>query len=406
MFPRFAPISQQVTAERIDDIGGHVRTGLRNLPLADLVTGGKSVAVCVGSRGISCISEVVLALLAELQASGAEPFLVPAMGSHGGGTAAGQQAVLEGYGLAQEQTGVPIRSSTDSIEIGHAPNGMPVYFDTHAAAADAIIVVNRIKPHTSFRARWESGLFKMMAVGLGKPKGAATLHAWNVADAIPNAARVVLEHMPVIAGIGIVENGRHQPARIEVLPAASIEEREPLLLEEAWRHMPTIPFDGLDLLVLQEIGKDISGTGMDLNTVGMWRRTGGAVEPDIRVLAVLDLTEQSHGNAVGIGYADLIPERARAKVDMAATYTNCLTAGNFNGAKMPITLADDRAVLSAGLPALNPERARVVILRNTLEMGKMWVSEALLAEMETAMKLTRTGAIRNLAFDGDGCLVW
>ncbi len=261
----------------------------------------------MGSRGIGCIQPVVSAVIDAIRARGAEPFLVPAMGSHGGGTAEGQREVLEGYGLGPKTLGLPIESDMEAVQIGETPDGMPVFFDRFAAQADGILVVNRIKPHTSFRAQWESGLLKMLAVGLGKRQGAATYHAWGIADAFAAAATVIRAEMPVLGGVGIVENGHHQPAIIEALTADELTSREPALLAEAWRHFPRIPIESLDLLVLREIGKDISGTGMDLNVVGMWRRSGGPVAPAYERLAVLDLTPNSHGNGIGVGYADLIP---------------------------------------------------------------------------------------------------
>ena len=221
---------------------------------------------------------------------------------------------------------------------------------------------------------------------------------------MPAAARVALEKLPVIAGIGIVENGEHQPAAIEVIPAAQIEAREPALLKLAWEHLPRIPLEPLDLLVLQEIGKDLSGTGMDLNVVGMWRRTGGLPEPDFRVITALDLTPNSHGNAVGVGYCDLIPQRLADKIDRHVTYTNCLTAGNFNGGKMPITLPTDRDVISAALPRTNPAHARVVVTRNTLDLGLLWVSESVLPQIEPVATLEQIGPPQSMVFDAAGQL--
>jgi hypothetical protein len=356
----------------------------------------------LGSRGISCIRDVVTPLVETLLTWGAQPFLIPAMGSHGGGTAEGQREVLIGYGLAK--LGVPILSNMESKQIGTTPEGMPVYCDINALQADAIIVVNRVKPHTAFRNQWESGLMKMLAVGLGKERGAATIHGWGLRDSMPAAARVVLATLPVIAAIGIVENGQHQPAAIEVIPAAQIEAREPALLTMAWQHLPRIPLEPLDLLVLQEIGKDISGTGMDLNVVGMWRRTGGTPQPDFRVIAALDLTPNSHGNAVGIGYCDIIPQRLADKVDRHVTYTNCLTAGNFNGGKMPITLPTDQAVISAALPRTHPTEARVVVARNTLDLGLLWVSKSLLPQVEQIANLEKIGPSQPMEFDAMGQL--
>ena len=402
--PEIAPVQQQLSGEHVADVDAAVRQGLRDLPLSASVRPGMQVAVGLGSRGIGCIRAVVAAVLDEVRACGGRPFLVPAMGSHGGGTAEGQAAVLEGYGLGEAQLGAPIRSSMDVVQLGLAETGMPVYFDAQAAQAYAILLVNRIKPHTAFRGRWESGLFKMLSVGFGKARGAATLHSWGIADAIPAAARVIVRRLPVAAGVAIVENGFHQPAHIAVVPAADIEQAEPDLLQMAWRHLPRIPFDPLDLVVLGEIGKDISGTGMDLNVVGMWRRTGGPVQPQYRVIAGLDLTEGSHGNAIGAGYCDLISRRLRDKIDLDATYTNCLTAGNYSGAKLPITLPTDRAVLEAGLPPRDPQQARVVIVRNTLDLHTLWVSAALLPDVEASPTLTQIGPLRPIRFADDGSL--
>jgi hypothetical protein len=404
-FPAVAPVRQHLTTDHIADVPSYVRTQLHNLPLSARIRPGMRVAVGVGSRGIGCIREVVTTLVDELLALGAHPYLVPAMGSHGGGTATGQEEVLVSYGLGPATLGVPIRSSMATVQIGATSAGMPVYWDANAAEADAVLAVNRIKPHTAFRNRWESGLFKMLAVGFGKAEGAAAIHSWGIQDAMPAAARVVLAQQPVVAGIGIVENGQHQPAEIAVLGAEEIEAREPALLELAWRHLPRIPLEPLDVLVLQEIGKDVSGTGMDLNVVGMWRRTGGPVQPDFRAIAALDLTPNSHGNAVGIGYCDLIPQRLRDKVDWPATYTNCLTAGNFNGGKAPITLPTDRDVIAAALPHSGPVQVRMVIARNTLDLGLLWVSTALLEELDRFANLEQVGPPQPLSFAADGALI-
>jgi hypothetical protein len=379
-----------------------VRAQLAASSLRQRIKPGSRVAVGLGSRGVTCISDVVTPLVETLLEWGALPFLVPAMGSHGGGTAEGQREVLLGYGLGK--LGVPILSNMESVQIGATPEGMPVYTDTNAAQADAIIVVNRIKPHTAFRNDWESGLMKMLAVGLGKERGAATIHGWGLRDSMPAAARVVLATLPVIAGIGIVENGQHQPAAIEVIPAEQIEAREPALLKLAWQHLPRIPLEPLDLLVLQEIGKDISGTGMDLNVVGMWRRTGGTPQPDFRAIAALDLTPNSHGNAVGVGYCDVIPQRLAEKIDRHVTYTNCLTAGNFNGGKIPITLPTDQEVISAALPRTNAAQARVVVARNTLDLGLLWVSEASLPQLANHTTLQQIGPAQSIEFDALGRL--
>jgi hypothetical protein len=402
---QLAPVRQHVVTEHIADVRAEVLRKLRALPLREHVSPHMRVAVGVGSRGIGCIAEVVETVVGELKWAGAEPFLVPAMGSHGGGTAEGQRAVLEGYGLSPETLGVPIHSSLETVQIGETAEGMPVFLDVNVADADGIIVINRIKEHTAFKGRWESGLLKMLAVGLGKARGAAEIHNWGVRDAMPAAARVILARMPVLAGVAIVENGQHEAARIEVLPSHQLEDGEAALLELARKFTPKIPFDPIDLLIVQEIGKDISGTGMDLNVIGMWRRTGGSVEPEIRMIAALDLTENSHGNAIGVGYADLITQRLRDKIDLPATYKNCMTAQNFSGAKIPTTLATDREVIMAGLAGTPPARARVVLIRNTLTLDRLWVSEPLLESVAATQTLEAIGPPGPLEFDDAGNLI-
>ena len=396
---QLAPVRQSVPDQRAENLSAAVWNGLNAIALSERVRPGMRVAVAVGSRGISCYGEVVRAVVETLQALEAEPFLVPAMGSHGGGTAEGQHAVLVGYGMAE--LGVPIHSSLEVKQIGEV-DGMPIYWDRHAAEADAVIPVNRVKAHTAFRADHESGLCKIMTIGLGKKKGAATLHAHDAATAIPRAAQVILQEMPVAAGVAIVENGRHEPAEIAVLAGERIFEEEPKLLRKAKALQPSIPFSDLDLLIVQEMGKNISGTGMDTNIIGMWRRNGGPREPDFRVLAVLDLTAGSHGNASGVGLADLIPESLRAKIDWHATYTNCLTAGSFAAAKQPAVLPTDREVIETGLMGKDAEKARVVWIQNTLELDTLWLSPALLGEAGDNPSLTQIGSVQSIQFDEAG----
>jgi hypothetical protein len=404
VIPSVIPVRQHVATERVDKVAAEVVFGLQELPLSELVRPGMRVAVAIGSRGIGCLHEVVRAVVEELCALDARPFLVPAMGSHGGGTAKGQQAVLERYGLGQTSLGVPILSSIEVVQIGETPEGMPVYFDAHAASADGIIAINRIKEHGAFRGQWESGLLKMLSVGLGKVRGAAEIHNRGVREAMPAAARVVLAQMPVLAGVGIVENGNNEPARIVVLPAERIEVEEPILLDLARRLAPKIPFEPLDLLVVQEMGKDISGTGMDLNVIGTWRRNGGFPVPEINTIAVLDLTANSHGNAIGVGHADLITHRLREKIDLSATSLNCLTSRNLSGGKIPIALSSDRHVIETGLIGIAPECARLVLIRNTKALGLLWISEPLLSTVETMPTLEQIGPARPLIFDRDGNL--
>lgn len=397
-------VRQRFAADEIEDVAAEVRRGLRAIPLHERVPKGASVALAVGSRGISCLPEVVGAVVEEIAQIGARPFLVPAMGSHGGGTAETQRVILEDARLQPDFMEVPILSSMNTVHVGTTAEGMRVYLDANALRTNAIIVINRIKPHTSFRGRWESGLMKMLAIGLGKARGAREIHRHGVAEAMPAAARVILEKAPVVAGVGVVENGYHRPAKIAVLPAERIEAEEPPLLEMARERLPKIPLEPLDLLLIQEMGKEISGLGMDTNVIGMWRRMGGPVDPLFKVVAVLKLTSKSHGNASGVGLVDLIPQRLRDAIDLDATYTNCLTAGNFPAARIPLTLPTDRDVVRAALTGVGEEQARMVIIRNTLELDEFWVSQPLLQEVKALPNLEIAGLPRPLTFDEEGAL--
>lgn len=396
------PIRQQLADIKVDNVAAEVRQGLQALKLGNYVRPEMRIAIAVGSRGIFCLPEVARTIIEELIALGAEPFFVPAMGSHGSATAEGQRTILEESGLRFESLPVPILSSMETVQIGSTPQGMPVFLDVHAHKADGIFAINRIKPHTSFRGRWESGLMKILAIGLGKARGAAEIHKWGIRDAMPAAARVILAQTPVIAGIGIVENGYHQPARIDVLPASRIEAEEPALLDLARQFLPGIPLEPLDLLIVQQMGKDISGTGMDPNVIGMWRRAGGPIEPFFKIVAVLDLTPRSHGNAIGVGFADLIPARLREAIDLDATYTNCLTARNFPAARIPLTLPTDREVLRAGLMGTAEKVARIAIIRNTLNLDVLWVSQPLMKEVHTSPMLKSIGPAQPMSFTADG----
>ena len=402
---QLAPVRQQVSTKQIADVKVEIHKGFDGYGLAARIQPGMKIAIGLGSRGISCLPVVVRTVVDILQSLGAEPFFVPAMGSHGGGTAEGQQAVLESYGFGAGKMGLPIVSSMETVQIGATPAGMPVFFDKHTTQADGIVVINRIKEHTAFKGRWESGLFKMLAVGFGKQRGATEIHNRGVKEAMPAAGRVVLAQMPVLFGVGVVENGQHQPAHIAVLPAEHIESEEPALLDLARRLLPKIPLEPIDLLIVQEMGKNVSGTGLDLNVVGMWRRTGGPVVPQIQTIAVFDLTEESHGNAIGVGHADLITQSLRDKIDLSATYTNCITSHNLVGGKIPITLPTEQAVIQSGLSGIDPAQARVVFIRNTLDLEQLWVSEALLAAVKSTPGLTQLGGLEPLKFTADGKMI-
>ncbi|HVA36333.1 MAG TPA: lactate racemase domain-containing protein [Candidatus Dormibacteraeota bacterium] len=346
-----------------------------------------SVAVAVGSRGIGRIAEIAAAVVSALRAGGAEPFVIPAMGSHGGATAEGQTHALAALGVTEERIGCPIRSSMDAVRLGTTPAGVDVFMDAHAHAADAVVVINRVKPHTAFRGAIESGPAKMLAIGLGKQRGAHALHAagWERMHAtVPDAARVVLASGKVAFGLAILENADEQPYRLVALRAGRILDDEPALLEEAKRNLPRLPFDRLDALVVDRIGKNISGDGADPNVTGRYPTTTASGGPDVTRLVFLDLTDETDGNANGLGLADVVTQRLVERFLPAATYVNALTSTAPSGVRLPMVMPTPRLAVAAALTmcaGVDPARARVVRIQDTLHLNELWISESLLPEL-------------------------
>jgi hypothetical protein len=378
--------------------------------ILDAVQPGQTVCLGLPSRGISSLTVLTQACVDALKEHGAEVFIVPAMGSHGGGTAAGQAAVLASYGIDEARMGVPVRSQMQAVSLGQAVTAqgtvVRVYWDAWAAQADHVLVINRIKEHTAFSGDHESGLMKILSVGLGKAQGAKEIHARGLAHAMPAAARFILNEMPVLGGVAVVENALHQPAVVEALPAAILPERETELLTLSRTTLPRIPTDRLDVLVICRMGKDISGTGMDTNVIGKYRRNWGSPEPAFDRIVVLDLTETSHGNAAGVGFADVITRRLYEKIDYEATLLNCLTAANFNGAKIPMIRANDRDAIESALAGLPLEDCRFAIVDSTLDLDQLWVSEAVLDDLQQQERIAVTQSQIALSdcFGADGVL--
>lgn len=397
--PRMAPVRQRFDAAHLADVSAEVARSFP--PVArGRIPPGASVAITAGSRGVANIAEIVAAVAREVRALGAEPFVVPAMGSHGGATAEGQRAVLAGYGVTEDAVGCPILSSMETVVLGETPGGLSVHMDRAAAAADAIILLNRVKPHSILTGELGSGLCKMAAVGLGKRRGAEILHRAGLREHLPSAARVALERAPVRLGVVIVENALDQTYRIETVPASGIEAADRRLLAEARALLPRIPFDPIDVLIVDRVGKDISGTGMDPNVIGMHRRIGGPPERVIRTIVALDLTDASHGNANGIGMADLVTERLRSGIDWEATYTNARTGGFLSGAKLPPACATATDAVAVAMDAFDPRTVRAVRIRDTAHLEEFRVSEALLAEVADHPALEQTGALEDIQWDG------
>jgi hypothetical protein len=412
--PTFQRIRQEFSRSRILDVPGTVIQTIQKLNLGKSLQ-GKRIAVGVGSRGLSDLAMLVAATVSSLRAQGAEPFIIPAMGSHGGATAEGQRDVLNNLGISEETAGAPIRATMEVVEIGCLANGMPVFIDRLASEADGVVLINRVKPHTDFVSALESGLGKMAVLGLGKERGAATLHSYGVEglrDLMPQAARLVVEKTPVLFGLASVENAYHEIASITAVPAQGIagpQEKE--LLKKAYALMPQFPFPDLDVLIVDEIGKNISGIGMDTNVIGRVKVHGvpDNATCDIRAIAVLDLSKETHGNASGIGLADVTTQHLVDQIDFEALYINCVTAGicGIQRSFIPMVAPNDRAAIFTALRVCgqsDPRRARIAHIHNTLCMDEMAISERLVEEVSANSGITLLGQPFSLPFDDQGQL--
>lgn len=405
-WPLMNRVRQRFVADRLDDVAGMLRAELAVSGVS--VKRGARIAIAVGSRGIADLPVVVHETVAWVKAQGGKPFVVPAMGSHGGATADGQRAVLEGYGVTETAVGAPIMSSMDVVELPRGEVEVPVYFDKQAAAADGVIAINRIKPHTSFRGPYKSGLMKMLAVGLGKHAGARAIHQLGVAglrDTMPRVAREILRHGKILLGIGIVENAYDETMLVRAIPGAQIPDKEPELLTRATDAMPSLPVDELDILIVDEIGKNISGTGMDTNIIGRMKIYGQPEpeSPRIRIIVVHDLSAVSHGNAYGVGLADIITRRLFAKIDFPATYANIVTTGFFERGKVPLIAETDRyalAIALRGCEPLEPSQARIIRIHNTQRLDEIHVSPTVLSAIASRSNAEVLGPAGEL-FHGD-----
>ncbi|MCF8567355.1 nickel-dependent lactate racemase [Alicyclobacillus tolerans] len=382
--PKMTTIRQHFQSSKVVDIDLAVNAafseenGKLNWP------SGKNVAVVVGSRGIADIHEITKITVSVLRAKGYDPFVIPGMGSHGGATADGQKEVLASLGVTEEFIGAPIRSSMDVVQIGELPNGLPIYVDKLAYAADGIVLINRIKPHTAFRGKYESGIVKMIAIGLGKQKGAESYHKLgfgHMEEHIVRVANEILSRHKIVCGVAVIENAYDQVTKIEVLPADEILEREPALLEFAKQSMPRILADDIDVLVVDEIGKNISGDGMDPNITGRYGTEFAIGGPNVTRIAVLRLTEKTHGNANGLGVADTTTKRCFKEVDFEKTYPNALTSTVVSLVRAPMILENDLRAIQAAIKTANvlyDDQVRVVHIRTTLSLDVIRVSESLL----------------------------
>ncbi|HTD76556.1 MAG TPA: lactate racemase domain-containing protein, partial [Chloroflexota bacterium] len=355
--PQMARVRYDIpTPAPLGDIRAAVREQMERAGARTMVRPGQRIAVGVGSRGIGRLPEIVAALVGELRALGAEPFIIPTMGSHGGATAEGQREVLRHLGVTPERVGAPIEAQMETVEVGRAADGTPVRLDRLALAADGIVFVARVKPHTAYRGPHESGLAKMIAIGLGKQAGAAVCHArgfGHMARMVPALAEVALARAPIRFGLAVLENAYDEPYKLVVVPAQRLLADEPALLDEARRAMPRIPFDSLDVLVIDEIGKNISGDGADPNITGRYATPDASGGPEVNKQVVLDIADASGGNANGIGLADFTTVRAARKMDFGRTYPNALTSTVARPVALPMVLPSDRLAFAAALLTCN-----------------------------------------------------
>lgn len=413
-FPRLVGVRQMFSRPMVEDIEVEVRRRLTGAETARRFQRGASVAITVGSRGIANLAKIVRGVASWVKEQGGQPFVVPSMGSHAGATAEGQAAILHDYGVHESFIGCPIRSSMETEIIGHAPQGFPLYCDRNALQADHLILLNRIKPHTGIAGPFESGLCKMLLIGLGKTPGAAIFHRamneYPFEEMVRAVAPEVLRKTKTIAGVAIIENAYDDTARIEVVPPEEILQREPLLLDQARAWMPRLPFPHFDLLLIDRIGKNLSGTGMDTNVVGRKRNDHTALgdeRPRIKRIAVRGLTPQTKGNAIGIGIAEFCHARVVRAIDRRSTRINCLTSDHPTGGMLPFDFESDRAMLAAALGTIGlrePADARMVWIPDTLYLERFRCTENLLAAIPGDWQYEVTAPAAELSFDSNGDL--
>ena len=410
--PQFVKVRQRFPEERIppEAVESVLRQALSREEIAETLKPGMGVCITCGSRGIDNYVTVIRTLAAFCKERGAKPFAIPAMGSHGGATAEGQREVLEALGITEESIGCPILSSMETVQIGKTPEGKAVHIDARAAAADAIIVVNRIKPHTSFRGTYESGLMKMMAIGLGKQKGADSCHASGykyMAQMIPAFGKTILANAPVAFGVALLENASDKTAKIHALTPQEIIDREPVLLQQAFRLMPKLYFDNCDVLVVDEIGKNISGGGMDPNITGAFSTPYASGGINAQMRCVLSLTPQTHGSGYGMGAADVVSKRLYDALDLEKTYPNSITSTALSFSKLPIVMKNDRDAIRLCVKSctdVDKENPRIIRIRNTLELGEIWISQAMIPEALQHPDLEIVSQPEALPFDEQGNL--
>ena len=414
LFPRMFRLRQTFDARRVTDISGEVSRQLDSLKLNEQIRPDQSVAITAGSRGIAHIGQITRAVVDHIKGLGAKPFIVPAMGSHGGGTAAGQTQLLEHYGITPEKMGCELRASMETVIVDRTPQGIPVHFDKHASLADHVLIVGRVKPHTGFVGDVESGLHKMMLIGLGKHEGAKIYHRaiadYSFMEIITAVAASVIAKCRVVGGLAIVENAYDETALIEAVSPARFLEREKELLKLATQWLPRLPFPFADLLIIDQIGKNISGTGLDTNVVGRKYNDHAGTDRDTvrcKRIFVRGLTDETHGNATGIGISEFTNQRTADAIDRKITAINCITGLHPTAAMIPIAYETDGEAISQALHTcglVEPPHAKVIQIKDTLHLADVLVSEKYLDELSGRNDLERLSEPDEMAFDAHGNL--
>ena len=411
--PAMIAVRQRLAGRALTDVGAQVREEIAGCGLLRRISPGARIGLAVGSRGVANLPVVIAAVIGLLREAGAKPVIIPAMGSHGGATPAGQRGILASLGVTAAAMGAPVRASMAVEQLGQTASGVPIWFSREALRCDGVIVVNRVKHHTDFRGPVESGLMKMIAIGLGKRKGAAALHSLRVPglrDHMPEVAREILRRGHILGGIALVENGDGQTVRVAAARAPAIEAVERQLLRLAGRIAPRLPFDEMEVLIVDWMGKEISGIGMDPAVIGRMRMPGEMPEltrPRVRNLVALRLTPASHGNGLGVGFAEFIPRALADAIDWGVVKTNSLTSGFLERTKLPLVMESDReAIAAAATVGQNraPQELRILRIRDTSHVGEMWISPAL-EEEARGRGLEILGPAHPLRFDQRGALL-
>ncbi|WP_413738416.1 lactate racemase domain-containing protein [Sodalis sp. RH21] len=407
--PRMIRAKQLFAGETLTDIAAAVANEFAKPAIQAKILPGMTIAVAVGSRGIAALPEIVKQVVSQLQACGAQPFIVPAMGSHGGATAEGQIDVLASLGVTQSSAGCPIKSSMAVVKLGELDNGLPVLMDKNAMSADGIVVINRIKAHTGFTGPIESGVVKMITIGLGKQEGADACHTYGfgtMAANIVEMAKVKLARSNILFGVGILENAYDRTANIVAIPAETLLETEQRLLTESKKNLPQIKFAKVDILLVDQMGKDFSGSGMDCNVTG--RAATPFVQPASPLnpsrLVVFDLSDKSHGNANGMGFADISTRRLFNKIDFDITYPNFLTSTVIQSGKIPVIMNSDKLAIQTAIKTCNIgdiNQINIVRIANTMSVENIYISENMLAEAEAHPDIRVIGQAGEMAFDED-----